>query len=46
MRQSDGTYIATRDLEDVDMFDVSPVTYPAYEDTEVNTRAERWNSNL
>jgi hypothetical protein len=29
------TWIATRDLEDVDLYDVSAVTYPAYEDTSV-----------
>lgn len=33
----DGT--ATRTLEDVDLFDVSPVTYPAYEDTTIAARA-------
>ena len=41
-RCPDGSFIATRDLEDVDLFDVSAVTYPAYEDTEVHARAQRW----
>jgi HK97 family phage prohead protease len=29
-----------REIEDVDLFDVGPVTYPAYEGTTVNARAE------
>ncbi len=41
MRQADGSYIGTRDLEDVDLFDVSAVTYPAYEETSVSARG-RW----
>lgn len=35
--RQDGTIIRT--LEDVDLFDVSPVTYPAYPDTDVSARS-------
>lgn len=31
-----------RDIEDVDLFDVGPVTYPAYEGTSVGARAAFW----
>lgn len=34
----DGTYFASRELTDVDLFDVSAVTYPAYLDTNVSAR--------
>lgn len=37
--EADGPFIATRELQDVDLFDCSPVTYPAYLDTEVSARA-------
>jgi HK97 family phage prohead protease len=40
-KNPDGSWIATRDLEDVDLYDVSAVTYPAYEGTSVAARA-RW----
>ncbi len=40
-KNDDGSWIATRDLEDVDLFDVSAVTYPAYEGTSISARA-RW----
>lgn len=32
-RASDGSYFVQRDLTDVTLLDVSPVTYPAYKDT-------------
>lgn len=38
---SDGSWRVTRELEDVDVFDVSVVTYPAYEETSAVAR-ERW----
>lgn len=35
-----------RELRDVDLFDVSPVTYPAYPDTDVAVRShERWRES-
>jgi HK97 family phage prohead protease len=36
----DGKTISTREIEEVDLFDVGPVTYPAYEGTSVSARAE------
>jgi HK97 family phage prohead protease len=41
-RTDDGNWIATRDLEDVDVYDVSAVTYPAYEETSLVART-RWS---
>ncbi len=38
--EPDGPFVASRELQDVDLFDVSPVTYPAYLDTEVSARAQ------
>lgn len=35
----DGDPKTLRELQDVDLFDVSPVTFPAYHDTEVKARA-------
>lgn len=35
-----GDWFASRELHDVDLFDVSAVTYPAYLDTEVNARTQ------
>ncbi len=35
----DNKIIRTREIEDVDLFDASPVTYPAYTGTDVNARA-------
>lgn len=37
-RADNGDWFAARYLSDCDLFDVSPVTYPAYLDTEVNAR--------
>lgn len=39
-KDSDGHYITYREIEDVDLFDVGPVTYPAYEGTSVSGRAQ------
>lgn len=36
---ADGHIIQHREIEDVDLYDVGPVTYPAYEGTSVNARA-------
>lgn len=36
---ADGRMISYRDIEDVDLFDVGPVTYPAYEGTSVGERS-------
>ncbi len=35
----DGEPCTLRELQDVDLFDVSPVTFPAYQDTEVKARS-------
>jgi HK97 family phage prohead protease len=37
-KNADGQYIQYRDIEDLDLFDVGPVTYPAYEGTSVSER--------
>jgi HK97 family phage prohead protease len=36
----DGKTISTREIEDVDLYDVGPVTYPAYTGTSVGARSE------
>lgn len=38
--QNEGKTISTREIEDVDLYDVGPVTYPAYTGTSVGARAE------
>lgn len=38
-KSDDGRTICYRDIEDVDLFDVGPVTYPAYEGTSVSERS-------
>lgn len=38
-KDPDGRMISYRDIEDVDLFDVGPVTYPAYEGTSVGERS-------
>jgi uncharacterized protein len=35
----DGKTVIRREIQDVDLFDVGPVTYPAYEGTDVKARA-------
>jgi len=35
-----GEMVLYRDIEDVDLYDVGPVTYPAYEGTSVKTRSK------
>jgi hypothetical protein len=40
----DGITISTREIEDVDLFDVGPVTYPAYDGTSVGTRSMEMRS--
>ncbi len=37
-RASDGTYFIQRDISDVDLIDVSPVTHPCYSNTMVQAR--------
>ena len=37
-RDTDGTYFIQRDISNVDLHDVSPVTYPCYSGTEVYAR--------
>jgi HK97 family phage prohead protease len=37
-KSADGEYIQYRDIEDLDLFDVGPVTYPAYIGTSVSER--------
>ena len=41
----DGTIVDSRLVEDVDLFDVSPVTFPAYEGTSVSVRS-LWPNGL
>jgi HK97 family phage prohead protease len=38
-RQADGTMLTIREIEDLDLFDVGPVTFPAYPDTSVDSRS-------
>ena len=38
--KKNGITVSTREIEDVDLFDASPVTYPAYTGTDVSARAE------
>lgn len=38
-KDADGHTVAYRDIEDLDLFDVGPVTYPAYEGTSVSERS-------
>lgn len=38
-KSDDGRMICYRDIEDVDLYDVGPVTYPAYEGTSVSERS-------
>jgi hypothetical protein len=38
-KDDDGNMIHYRDIEDVDLLDVGPVTYPAFEGTSVDTRS-------
>jgi HK97 family phage prohead protease len=41
---ADGKTVSTREIEEVDLFDVGPVTYPAYDGTSVAARSEmRYN---
>lgn len=37
--ERDGKTVIQREIQDVDLFDVGPVTYPAYEGTDVGARA-------
>lgn len=38
-RQDGGRFVQERELLDLDLYDVSPVTYPAYEQTDVGLRS-------
>jgi Escherichia/Staphylococcus phage prohead protease len=38
--------IRTREIEDVDLYDVGPVTYPAYEGTDVNSRMRELRAEM
>jgi len=41
-KTADGRYLLTRTIEEIDgLYDVGPVTYPAYEQTSVSAREER-----
>jgi uncharacterized protein len=42
----DGTTIRTRQIEDVDLYDASPVTYPAYTGTDVNARTMEMRASM
>lgn len=39
-QDGNGDWFAMRELHDVDLFDISAVTYPAYEDTTVSARGD------
>lgn len=39
-QDGNGDWYAMRELHDVDLFDISAVTYPAYEDTSVSARGD------
>jgi HK97 family phage prohead protease len=41
-----GKTISTREIEDVDLYDVGPVTYPAYTGTSVGARSEEMRSRV
>jgi Escherichia/Staphylococcus phage prohead protease len=38
-RQQDGSMLTIREVEDLDLFDVGPVTFPAYTQTSVDSRS-------
>jgi HK97 family phage prohead protease len=42
----EGKTIRTRQIEDVDLYDASPVTYPAYTGTDVNARMMEMRSRM
>lgn len=44
--KKDGMTTYTREIEDVDLFDASPVTYPAYEGTDVKSRSHAMQHEL
>ncbi len=44
--KKDGVTTYTREIEDVDLFDASPVTYPAYEGTDVKSRTHALQHEL
>jgi Escherichia/Staphylococcus phage prohead protease len=44
--KTDGVTIYTREIEDVDLFDVGPVTFPAYEGTDVKARSREMQHEL
>ena len=44
--KKDGVTISTREIEDVDLFDVGPVTYPAYTGTSVGARSSELRSQV
>jgi HK97 family phage prohead protease len=44
--EKDGLTVSTREIEDVDLFDVSPVTYPAYTGTSVGSRSVEMRSQI
>ena len=44
-RNADGKTVQIRNITDLDLHDVGPVTYPAYEATEAGFRADCFNEN-
>jgi HK97 family phage prohead protease len=44
--ENNGKTIRTRTIEDVDLFDASPVTYPAYTGTDANVRTMEMRSSM
>jgi hypothetical protein len=44
--KKDGVTLYTREIEEVDLFDASPVTYPAYEGTDVKARSHELQHEL
>ena len=45
-KKKDGITIYTREIEDVDLFDASPVTFPAYDGTDVKARSRESQHEL
>jgi len=43
---ADGNTMDYREIEDVDLYDVGPVTYPAYEGTSVSARSALWPNGI
>jgi HK97 family phage prohead protease len=45
-KKEGGKIVRRREIQDVDLYDVGPVTYPAYDATDVNARAMELRSTM